>query len=361
MRVAMGSRLMLTACLSASLVGCGWQRREPVAESPPALRFSHTIGCDECAGAQALSAQDISLLDSGFVIVLDEHPPFVRVFDASGNLLRSFAGRGEGPGELGWPGFLMMGEDGSLRVLDAGRMQFKGFDLEGDPLPAVRYPMGMGVTPIATTYDPNAKAIYVSGTRMGTTIPTVARLRLEGGDGEILWSGAELPGVEDAHQVHEEGHPSHFAVAVARSGAVAVGNGYHYRIAIYDADGTLQHQLGRELQRRAKPGELYEMERRRSMPRWEPTPDFPHFRSTSLQFDDDGLLWVRRVHGEEGQTTFDLFRAGTGYIGALKIDFELVDWRVPSFEVRGNRLAAIVYGPTENTLVMVWDLQRGVD
>jgi hypothetical protein len=293
------------------------------------------------------------------VIVLNEHEPFVRVFDSAGRLVQAAGLRGEGPGELQYPGRLFAAADGSFRVLDAGRMEFVAYGPEGAVGESIRFSTTLGVVPNGISYDATRETLYMTGTRLGEVVPAVARFRLDGSGWESLWSGTDLPGVGTTYEVDEDGHPSHFAVAVGRGGEIAVGNGYHYRIVAFDSDGAVRSQFVRDLERRPKTAEQYEAERRRASPRWEPTPEFPHFRSTSLQFDEEGRLWVRRTDSDTPRTAFDVFHPDRGFLGPVEFDVEPIDWRMHSFEVRGGRLAMIGYDDTGNTRVWVWELRDG--
>ena len=71
----------------------------PEASEPPAettsisLELVATIGCADCDDASAITPTVLALLDGGRVAVLDRYEPFVRIFDAAGELERAFGNK----------------------------------------------------------------------------------------------------------------------------------------------------------------------------------------------------------------------------------------------------------------------------
>jgi len=235
--------LMLVVLAVAASFGYAAQQE---GSAVPGLRLSHTIGCGDCAGPESLSVLDIALREDGGVIVLNEFDPFVRVFDLAGELALTVGREGQGPGELQLPGVLYLDAGGLFRVLDAGGMRFVGYTAAGEPADVVRYPMGSGLVPIDSAFDPRRGGITIVGFRPApVSIPTVATLPLDGS-------------------------------------AVTV-----------------------------------------------------HLSST--------------------ETAFDLFDLEAGYLGTLTLPTELYR-RIPAFEVRNGRLAAVAFDETGNTIVTVWEL-----
>ncbi|HEX9699483.1 MAG TPA: hypothetical protein VGD06_08480 [Acidobacteriota bacterium] len=339
--------LMLVVLAVAASFGYAAQQE---GSAVPGLRLSHTIGCGDCAGPESLSVLDIALREDGGVIVLNEFDPFVRVFDLAGELALTVGREGQGPGELQLPGVLYLDAGGLFRVLDAGGMRFVGYTAAGEPADVVRYPMGSGLVPIDSAFDPRRGGITIVGFRPApVSIPTVATLPLDGSAVTVHLSGRELPGIQPG----DLPRPTEFAVAVGPNGELAIGNGVRYRIGVYDIEGNLLWEHGRDLPRPAKSGEELEEERRRS--RRAPDPYKPHFSAKALQLDDRGRLWVLTEHGGATETAFDLFDLEAGYLGTLTLPTELYR-RIPAFEVRNGRLAAVAFDETGNTIVTVWEL-----
>ncbi len=66
------------------------------------------LGFDDRERYVFSSIQDIGRLSNGDLVVLDNAPPFVRVFDSHGAFVRSFGESGDGPGEFRGPRSLSM-------------------------------------------------------------------------------------------------------------------------------------------------------------------------------------------------------------------------------------------------------------
>lgn len=69
--------------------------------------------------------------DLGRIFVLDGQASEVRVFDASGEHVRTFGRQGGGPGELYRPAGLFWGRDGNLWIADLRNSRFSVFDTTG--------------------------------------------------------------------------------------------------------------------------------------------------------------------------------------------------------------------------------------
>ena len=85
------------------------------------------------AGAQADMFSQIAGVqvdDQGRIYVLDSQDCLIRVFDAAGNLTRSFGRKGKGPGEFEYPmGMSVSGQ--TLSVFDMGNRRISRFGLDG--------------------------------------------------------------------------------------------------------------------------------------------------------------------------------------------------------------------------------------
>jgi len=55
----------------------------------------------------------------------------------------------------------------------------------------------------------------------------------------------------------------------------------------------------------------------------EPDPFRSHFTGGALQYDDAGRAWVRTERGVKGQTTFDIFSADGGFLGAVSLPVQV--------------------------------------
>jgi hypothetical protein len=131
--------LGFTLFVSASLVSCGrreavWQGNirdvggVTVVENPA----EPMVGRDACGIEEELSIgkpegsgefyfseiRDLAVDGQENIYVLDFKEPFIRVFDKSGNRLRTFGKRGQGPGEIQGPMNLCLSPQGELLVND---------------------------------------------------------------------------------------------------------------------------------------------------------------------------------------------------------------------------------------------------
>jgi sugar lactone lactonase YvrE len=84
---------------------------------------------------QALgTVADVRVVADGNVVVLDYQAQEVRVFAPTGRLLRTVAGRGEGPGELKRAYSLAESADGTFWVADGGTGRYSRFSTDGSLL-----------------------------------------------------------------------------------------------------------------------------------------------------------------------------------------------------------------------------------
>jgi streptogramin lyase len=74
---------------------------------------------------------DLEIGEDSTVFVLDEMNQTIHVFDDRGTHLRTFGGRGSGPGELARPVALAWGPDAQLWVVDPGNARYTVFDTNG--------------------------------------------------------------------------------------------------------------------------------------------------------------------------------------------------------------------------------------
>lgn len=79
----------------------------------------------------------------GRVYTLHSQTNEIRVHDPDGELIQTFGGQGEGPGEFQNPGTMGLLAD-TLWVLDYGTYRFSYFDLDGELIRSVRVPVELG-------------------------------------------------------------------------------------------------------------------------------------------------------------------------------------------------------------------------
>jgi hypothetical protein len=204
----MGS-ILLPLGIGLILGACGGPSSESLEEPEIRLTVSALIN-EERAGEGGFGRiADLEIAEDGHVYVLDELNRTVQVFDENGFPVRTFGGRGQGPGELEWPSSLAWGPDGDLWVADPGNGRFSVFDREGNlvdghPSPdAFFHPMAVGFS--GEGHLLSVGQIYEGGSLED---PTTVLVETEVTPGQIREVGrAELPFIEQpaAFQVRSEG------------------------------------------------------------------------------------------------------------------------------------------------------------
>lgn len=216
----------------------------------------------------------------GSIFVLESQVPEVRQFDPEGRWIRTFGGRGEGPGDLGSPGAIATSGDGRLLARDNGNARLQGFSLSErttwewpvvDPTYGTMRPLWVDTLGRAhvVTRDPDRS--------FGE--PGVEIVRVVDIDGEVVRQSPppgfdlETPTAtavfEDERGRGSSSSPVPFTAravwAVDPSGAWVSAITDEYRVAVHgpDRDGVLQ--FGRA----ASPVSVGEDERRAAMDRVE--------------------------------------------------------------------------------------------
>jgi len=126
-----------TAAVSAIfllVLSCGGGETQTAAEWVPELpvdtleivtEIGQELGDSTCTFA---AVADVEFLPDGRVIVADQVAADLKWYDAAGNYLGHLARRGSGPGELGFPWYLCMLDNGTLMVMDPFKQGFVVFD-----------------------------------------------------------------------------------------------------------------------------------------------------------------------------------------------------------------------------------------
>lgn len=92
------------------------------------------------------SLNDIAVDKAGHIYTLDPKDVKIRVFDAQGELIRTFGRRGQGPGELQGPGSIRIWPNGRIVIFDVLLQRFNIFDKKGNfqrSIKAERLPIGV--------------------------------------------------------------------------------------------------------------------------------------------------------------------------------------------------------------------------
>jgi hypothetical protein len=324
--------------------------------APARLEPLARIGCVDCEGPQLFSAIQTLSMGNGRIYVADASAPYVRVFETTGRLVRAFAGKGNGPGELQLPIHVGVRKDGSVEVFDMRQLRFTRFDSAGTA-GATRGVTGFAAVAVSA---PNSSETYLLTTDFRTTDQPVMKLADGAREPQpVTTLKSDFPKVEPGDV------PRTPSIAVRPGGGLAIGDGAaEYRIRRFDATGRSIGDIVRTIPRVRKTAAEIEEEKARvqrnvakmrAMARAEggapssytPNEERNHFNMDALQYDEQGRLWVRTARGAMNTTIFDLFDAAGKYLGELRVNA-----RMGVFAISGGLLAAKVLD--ENDVEFVW-------
>lgn len=110
-----------------------------------------------------LGWQSVGTDARGNLYVLDGGNHRVVVFDSSGAVVREMGGKGGGPGELEFPGFLVLAPDGVVGVYDHSREGLVRWSAAGEVLPVERVAEAGGPPPQLLRVVDGARVVHVEG------------------------------------------------------------------------------------------------------------------------------------------------------------------------------------------------------
>lgn len=380
---------------SAGTAGGGPVR---VTNTPPAEGAAPTLlGLEELRvgtleGGQPGSfgmLRQVAVLDDGSIAVADAQAEEVRLFDREGRHLRTFGGKGEGPGELSGMQGVFRDHEGRLRVAEQGNARLSIFDPDSGfvasfPLQLFSYGFrgpweaamdGEGRTFVSSSgrYGEgrfwNMLRVYDPAMRQLDSIPFHEYTNaLQEGDPPGAWrislgagfTFAPVPFFAQAQQV------------VAPSGEfwTSAEGSRHLTVARWTPGGdtTLVLVSLREpepvtaAERDSALAEVLE-----DVGRWLPSPPkldparVPAFKppSHALSLDDRGRLWVRLTPPERDSTTYDVFTPDGRHAETVALPFRVDRWIPPV--VRGDTVWAVVTDATDVQYVVRARLRRAAE
>ncbi|MDE2794229.1 MAG: 6-bladed beta-propeller [Gemmatimonadota bacterium] len=339
-----------------------------------------TIGVREGEDHDMLHrVRDATKLSDGRIVIANRGDDELRVFDASGNWLESWGGRGEGPGEFSgldhvdtWPGDSIIawsGPGSSILVFDSDGNFGRGFKLETNE----DDPMGFYVFPTAVT---------AAGSILAGQIPSIfdrVRVEIRDAEGRLQSSLGEHPGIE-THRVESVRGSARMITMYEVIFGPTVGQvpwgdlivhslNDRYEIRAFAEDGTLARIVRRDHAARpptAEEVEGYIEEQVSGYPddiaaeqrgRYESVPvaeNMPAF--TSVMVDGRNHLWVEEYElpGEERPgslwTVFDAQGRVQGFV-------ETPDG-LEIFEIGEDYILGLWRDELEVEYVQVWELER---
>ena len=280
----------------------------------------------------------IGVDSAGRIYVLDPRGDRLVVFSESGEFVRTFGSRGEGPGEMASPASLAVSWTGETAVFDYGKLGLVRYDPNGAPLPEAPFPhppmpnqqrhfawAGDGAT--VSTMMPGTAGERVNAllglratdtVRLAQVVLPASRMVMY----ESCGGGLNLPPLFSPEIVWDR-----------QGGRLAVNSVPGYVVDIYEGTRRVR-SLRRHLEPAATTRELairdlgdgfrinfgrglclipsHEMVDGRGFAT--PVPLIEHVRVAA-----SGEVWVqRRVVGQPGNGPIDVFDAGGAYVGTLE-------------------------------------------
>jgi hypothetical protein len=280
----------------------------------------------------------LAINDEGWVayIASMRDAPMIRIVDSTGALRAAFGRPGEGPGEFGMP-TLVAWDAGDLVIRSRGTAVAR-FAATG----AFKQEYRTRVVGASLGLSPAYLTAAIRTGNNGAGSAEILRMPLSEGQAHPLSQDTLYRKVVESFA--ERGT---LLIPFAEGdGRVAVGDGLHYLIGLFDAGGTrvgtvhralpIRNRGPRELELRREslrrslgfrgPGgqrvDSREVDRQLDAAATEPV---PYFDRGALFFDGKGRLWVFGT--DQDSTVADVF-SGTTYLGRIMIDcFNRWGWR----------------------------------
>ncbi len=349
---------------------------EQIQAIPGPLPTDLRIGVAE--GADEYMLGDVRSVDvdgDGNIYVFDAQAMMVRVFDDSGQYVRTVASQGMGPGEITRGTGIQVVGDTTLWIQDPGRYAMTAVALDGGgevataPMPIRRFGyvweggvdgVGRVWQPSNRNLDPNAgMAPTESGPRQSEVVNFVVRRDLFGGELDTLdLAISEVQSyaviLDRGFSIYQVPFSPAWKVRVAQSGDTWHANTSAYRLARVSPVGDtllviqvdqsadlVTEEDARELRERmAERGQEYVKigsELAALMPEYKPL-------LLGFWLDDGGRIWVRVGSDPEAPARFDVFESDGNYLKSVLLDELMPPYLNPS--IRGGR----VYGITTDSL-----------
>ncbi|RKZ09846.1 hypothetical protein DRQ25_04955 [Candidatus Fermentibacteria bacterium] len=336
-------RLFVCACILPLIVltACGGETppEDAIADSPIdtiSVTASDTIGILMGDSNYVFGTiGDAVYTMEGNIAVLDEAACCVKVFDPSGEFLMQIGREGSGPGEMLYPGGMVMLSDGSFGILDQASGGFSRFNADGSFESLHIDFQGQGVPQWAWGVDDGAFVGASNVTRMQddaiNVTFSVGRWE-DSPDPTVVYFENVFP--FDPSDMASFLNNAIFSVAFAadRDGTVYIApvSSSEYHIDIFDPDGTLISTIERDIPRVEKTPELIEDEtamisailRERGLPEYmiDYTPDPFHWMipPQSIGADGMGRIWVQ--NGTVDEPVMDVYSRDGEHLAVVRIN-----------------------------------------
>jgi len=373
MRQTRGAALVAALEITvAVLAGCRVVPTDAAIAAVIPAQEAGRYGCVACDGpAQFLQIRHLTLGWDGKIVLVVADAPHVRVIDAAGDdggfEVTAFGDDGQGPGELSFPVYGFVEETGNILVYNVMPPQIVRFSPGGAYLQTFHLPPRV---PTNASYDAGSSTLFLSWMMpLEQMEPAVDRWIV----GDDATSTLPLPQAAFPESVPDRRNVR-FSLAAGPGGVLAIGDSWRYTIGVFDRDGAMVSEFGRELPRDNKPPQVLERETQerdrvnqfvqantgKGTDAAPPiTKELAHFGRWAFDFDERGRLWVLTTRGGPGETVFDVFDPEGNWVATATIPATIAErsWRAGNvFDILGDRLAAVVVDEEDKETVVVWTL-----
>jgi len=261
--------VLAAVLLSAAACGGGGGSPARGLDSPdvtisPTADTLYTVGVLDGAEWEMFGrVADVAFDTDGTLFILDSNAGHVVVIDPAGEFVRTISNKGEGPGELRFPGSLIVFGDGRIGVRDFGNRGIALFNREGEFLenigidPDGATPSGrLRAMPDHSLIAPSSRISFSpeGGMERDEGRP-ITRFRLDGSTDLFHEAWAPPPGETRTDEAEAgnmriqmeagEAFPLPLALGVLRDGRVAIADSVGYRVKLLDAAGAIASTLER--------------------------------------------------------------------------------------------------------------------
>ncbi len=376
------ANLLLVTAIAAGCSGSTNPVDDPPASEPGGGRIRlvevATIGCETCPRAEQVSVHAMGMDPDGLIWAVDRYAPHMRVFQIDGELVAAFGPEGEGPGDFRKGPMNMMITGNALFTGGGGRAlvyqllppAFVELDVDGNAIRHLPILVSDSLRQIfqVLVRDPTGPRAFALSSRVGNSIadntaeePFVIH-RLDIDEEAVrrtqIASGREI--LPDADPAALQG--LWFGMAIAPDGTLIIGDAHAYRFVRLDAEGNVIGGFSHTAERPLKSEVMLDAERRAARRRKESIEDIDiydgHFRRRSLEFDDEGRLWVALNRPTREKTEFDVFAPDGTFLQKVEVPYHVQRYNIrgvdPAFVLTGGYLAAPVVGPDDEDRIKVW-------
>lgn len=276
---------------------------------------------------------DLQLDSQGFIYVMDWGNTNIKVFDQSGNQVRTVGKKGQGPGEFDTPADFKIGQNDRIVLLDSRQHRISILDTDGS------YISGFRIEGFCYELDVDANSrIYLSAldfpepeifnvSQLIERHKTVFRVDA---NGENRFDFGKYRAEKQLRKVTQTSRgistlslTSHEAYRtvwmISPDQRLFMGYNQDYSISVYDLDYNLLFKFGRDF----TPIKHPEYSPDKGHPEY-----YPAFYSRYFFFDDEENLWLRQYTEEDTEfSIYDIFSPEGVYLKQVHVPHHIYELR----------------------------------